>query len=57
MIGKEIHLKKRPAGFVTEDNFELVEAEIPEIKKEGDFGSQYLDVSRSFYENIYGQGK
>ncbi len=37
LVGKEIHLKKRPAGFVTEDDFELVEVEIPEIKKEGEF--------------------
>lgn len=37
MIGKEIHLKKRPPGFVTEDDFELVEVEVPEIKKEGEF--------------------
>jgi hypothetical protein len=37
IVGKEIHLKKRPTGFVTEDDFELVEVEIPEIKKEGEF--------------------
>jgi NADPH-dependent curcumin reductase CurA len=37
MIGKEIHLKKRPPGFVTEDDFEPVEVEVSEIKKEGEF--------------------
>lgn len=37
IVGKEIYLKKRPTGFVTEDDFELVEVEIPEIKKEGEF--------------------
>ena len=25
IISKEIHLKKRPAGLVTEDDFELVD--------------------------------
>jgi len=37
LTGKEIHLKKRPAGFVTEEDFELVKVEIPEIRKEGEF--------------------
>ena len=58
LISKEIHLKKRPAGFVMEGDFELAEVEIPEVKKRrGIFGSQYLDVSRSLYENILDQGK
>jgi NADPH-dependent curcumin reductase CurA len=37
IIGKEIHLKKRPTGFVNEEDFELVGVEVPEIKKEGEF--------------------
>jgi NADPH-dependent curcumin reductase CurA len=37
IVGKEIHLKRRPTGFVNEDDFELVEVEVPEIKKEGEF--------------------
>ena len=37
IVGKEIHLKKRPTGFINEDNFELVEIEVPEIKEEGEF--------------------
>ena len=38
LIGKETHLKKCPAaGFVSEDDFELVEVQIPEIKREGEF--------------------
>ena len=37
IIGKEIHLKKRPVGFVTEDDFDLVEVEIPELRNEGEF--------------------
>src|ERR671924_1289041 len=53
MIGKEIHLKKRPAGFVTEDDFELVEAEIPEIKKEGEFLVRYIWMSVDPFMRIY----
>jgi NADPH-dependent curcumin reductase CurA len=37
IVGKEIHLKKRSAGFVTEDDFELVEVEVPEVKKKVSF--------------------
>src|SRR5919108_4930396 len=53
MIGKEIHLKKRPAGFVTEDDFELVEAEIPEIKKEGEFLVRNIWMSVDPFMRIY----
>jgi NADPH-dependent curcumin reductase CurA len=46
IVGKEIHLKKRPIGFVNEDDFELVEVEVPEIKKEGEFlvGNIWMSV-------------
>ena len=37
IISKEIHLRKRPTGFVTEDDFELVEVKVPRIIKEGEF--------------------
>src|SRR5207248_6657369 len=30
-------IKKRPEGFVSNEEFELVELEVPEIKKEGEF--------------------
>ena len=33
IISKEIHLIKRPIGFVNEDDFELVEVKVPEIIK------------------------
>lgn len=32
IVGKEIHLKKRPTGLVTEDDFELVDVMVPEVK-------------------------
>src|SRR5919199_2407038 len=53
MIGKEIHLKKRPAGFVTEDDFELVEVEVPEIKKEGEFLVRNVWMSVDPWMRIY----
>jgi NADPH-dependent curcumin reductase CurA len=53
IIGKEIHLKKRPAGFVTEDDFELVEIEIPEIKKEGEFLVRNIWMSVDPFMRIY----
>jgi len=37
IIGKEVHLRQRPTGFVTEDDFELVEVKVPKIIKEGEF--------------------
>jgi NADPH-dependent curcumin reductase CurA len=30
LVSKEIHLKKRPIGLVTEDDFELVKVKVPE---------------------------
>ena len=33
LVSKEIHLKKRPTGFVTENDFELVKVMVPELKK------------------------
>jgi hypothetical protein len=33
IIGREIRLRKRPDGFVSEDDFELIETEVPEIKR------------------------
>jgi hypothetical protein len=35
-MGKEIHLKNRPSGYADRD-FEIVEVEIPEVKKKGSF--------------------
>ena len=50
IIGKEIHLRKRPVGFVTEDDFELVDVEIPEIKKEGEFlvRNIWISIDRAY---------
>jgi NADPH-dependent curcumin reductase CurA len=53
LIGKEIRLKKRPAGFVTEDNFELAEVEIPEIRKEGEFLVRNIWMSVDPFMRIY----
>ena len=53
MIGREIHLKKRPAGFVTEDDFELVEIAVPEIKKEGEFLVRNMWISIDPFMRIY----
>jgi NADPH-dependent curcumin reductase CurA len=53
LISKEIHLKKRPAGFVTEDDFELVEIEVPGIKKEGEFLVRNMWMSIDPWIRIY----
>jgi NADPH-dependent curcumin reductase CurA len=53
IVGKEIHLKKRPIGFVTEDDFELVEVEVPEIKKEGEFLVHNIWMSVDPFMRIY----
>ena len=53
LIGKEIHLKRRPTGFLTEDDFELVEVEIPEIKKEGEFLVRNIWMSIDPFTRIY----
>ena len=53
IVGKEIHLKKRPAGFVTKDGFELVEVEVPEIKKEGEFLVRNIWMSMDPFMRIY----
>jgi NADPH-dependent curcumin reductase CurA len=33
-ISREIHLKQRPSGFVTENDFELVQVNIPQLKED-----------------------
>jgi NADPH-dependent curcumin reductase CurA len=53
IFGKEIHLKKRPAGFVTEDDFELVEVEVPEIRKEVEFLVRNIWMSVDPWVRIY----
>jgi NADPH-dependent curcumin reductase CurA len=53
LISKEIHLKKRPAGFVTEGDFELVEVNIPEIRKEGEFLVRNIWMSIDPFTRIY----
>ena len=53
IIGKEIHLRKRPTGFITEDDFELVEVEIPEIKEEGEFLVRNIWMSVDPFMRIY----
>jgi NADPH-dependent curcumin reductase CurA len=53
IVGKEIHLKKRPAGFVSEDDFELVEVRVPELKKEGEFLVRNIWMSIDPFTRIY----
>jgi NADPH-dependent curcumin reductase CurA len=36
-MSKEIHLKNRPSGYADIEDFEIVEVEIPEVKKKGSF--------------------
>src|ERR671923_1387497 len=53
MFGKEIHLRKRPAGFVREDDFELADVEIPKIKKVGEFLVRNIWMSVDPWMRIY----
>ena len=53
IVSREVHLKQRPAGFVTEDDFELVEVEVPEIKKEGEFLVRNIWMSVDPWMRIY----
>ena len=53
IVSREIHLKKRPAGLISEDDFELVEVELPEIKKEGEFLVRNIWMSLDPFMRIY----
>ena len=53
MFGKEIHLRKRPAGFVRENDFELADVEIPKIKKVGEFLVRNIWMSVDPWMRIY----
>jgi NADPH-dependent curcumin reductase CurA len=53
IVGKEIHLKRRPMGFVTEDDFELVEVEVPEVRKEGKLLVRNIWMSVDPFMRIY----
>jgi NADPH-dependent curcumin reductase CurA len=53
IISKEIHLKKRPTGFVNEDDFELVEVKVPGIIKEGEFLVRNIWMSIDPFMRIY----
>jgi NADPH-dependent curcumin reductase CurA len=50
LVSREIHLKQRPEGMPTENNFQLVKVNIPDLK-DGEFlvGNTNSDVSRSLY--------
>ena len=52
-ISKEIHLKRRPTGFVKEGDFELVEVTLPELKKEGEFLVRNIWMSVDPFLRIY----
>jgi NADPH-dependent curcumin reductase CurA len=53
IVSKEIHLKKRPTGFVTEDDFEPVEVEVPKISREGQFLVRNIWMSVDAWMRIY----
>jgi len=53
LVSKEIHLKKRPIGFVTENDFELVKVKVPELKKEGEFLVRNIWMSIDPWMRIY----
>ncbi|MGH9988522.1 MAG: hypothetical protein ACRD8W_31695 [Nitrososphaeraceae archaeon] len=52
-VGKEIHLKKRPSGFVAVDDFELVEVEVPKVRKEGEYLVRNIWMSIDPFLRIY----
>ena len=52
-ISKEIHLRKRPTGIVTENDFELVEVKVPGIIKEGEFLVRNIWMSIDPFMRIY----
>ena len=51
-MSKEIHLKNRPSGYADKD-FEIVEVEIPEVKKEGEFLVRNIWMSVDPFLRIY----
>jgi NADPH-dependent curcumin reductase CurA len=53
VIGREIRLRKRPAGFISEDDFEFVETGVHEIKKESEFLVQNIWMSIGPFMRIY----
>ena len=52
-MGKEIHLKNRPSGYADIEDFEIVEVEIPEVKKEGEFLVRNIWMSVDPFLRIY----
>ena len=44
VVSHEIHLKERPIGMPTIENFEIVEVQIPEPSDGGGPSKKYLDV-------------
>ncbi|MGN6708459.1 MAG: NADP-dependent oxidoreductase [Candidatus Nitrosocosmicus sp.] len=53
IISKEIHLIKRPIGFVNEDDFEFVEVKVPGIIREGEFLVRNIWMSIDPFMRIY----
>lgn len=52
IVSREIHLKQRPKGFPTEENFEIVQVDIPE-SKEGEFLVRNIWMSLDPHMRIY----
>ena len=53
LFSREIHLKHRPAGMPTENDFQLVRLEVPDLRGWRILGAQLMDVSRSIYAWTY----
>lgn len=53
IIGHEVHLKKRPAGSVKVEDFELIKVEIPDLKEEGNFLVRNVWMSIDPFLRIY----
>jgi hypothetical protein len=58
LVGKEIRLSQRPVGFAKEEDFGLVEVEVPELKKKMNswcaiFGFPVVQaiIDRTSYDN------
>ena len=52
IVSKEIHLKERPSGLITEEYFELVKVKVPQ-PREGEFLVRNLWMSVDPHMRIY----
>ena len=52
LVSHEIDLKQRPVGMPTEDNFQLVKVDIPNLK-DGESWTRHMDMSKFVYAWTY----